>query len=88
MGFYINTQRRKHRVVVDITFEEPCTQKYAASFVDRILSCDKSDGIKLVTTWKCKQFNRVFAAELLKWRKKTQLRNQRFPPFRKRRLNP
>jgi len=76
-------KRRKHRVVVDITFEKPVSQKVAVCNVGMLLN----DGCYIsepITKFETKQFNRVFVAELLKWRRKTQLRDQRVPPFHRR----
>lgn len=54
--------RRKHRVVVEITFEEPCTAKVAAGTVRHLMN----EGIEqdkrwldTVTKFECKQFGRV-----------------------------
>ena len=68
-------KRRKHRVVVEITLEEPCTAKKAAWFVNHLIGfCENRsragssvlDGITKLA--RPKQFDRVLAAERRKVR--------------------
>lgn len=59
-------KKRKHKVLVEITFDEPCTAKEAAWKVDELLDCSQNDLMSLVTTWTCKEFGRVITALRLK----------------------
>lgn len=58
--------KRKHRVVVEITFDEPCTDKEAARHIRGVLDGSfwplyhKRAG---VTRWEVKQGERVIRAE-------------------------
>lgn len=55
--------RRKHRVVVDITLNEPCSQKRAKQIVSFGLENSISDHWnEEVTKFTCKEFSRVFTA--------------------------
>jgi hypothetical protein len=55
-------KQRKHRVVVEITFSEPCTEKRAARFVYGTVSTTMNDRLDEVSRVECKQFSRVAAA--------------------------
>jgi glycine cleavage system protein P-like pyridoxal-binding family len=48
-------KHRKHRVVVEITTEEPVTQKRAKDIVERLLDCTVSDHTLYVTKWEVKE---------------------------------
>ena len=54
-------KRRKHKVVVEITLDKPCTQKHATRVVDDLISSAEAGAWYEagVTTWSCKQFSRV-----------------------------
>lgn len=61
-------KKRKHKVVVEVTFEKPVTAKYAKNLIDDTLcSCVPGSNFDYdVVTWKCKEYNRVLRAELAK----------------------
>ena len=60
--------KRKHRLVVEVTFCEPVTEKEAREYVDVNLEADEPwawhDSVQKV--YKAKNFDRVFAKELMK----------------------
>lgn len=61
-------KKRKHRVVVDITLEEPVTARRAKYLVaDALDWCSLDSWSHEVTKFKCKEFNRVFRAIWLGW---------------------
>ena len=58
--------KQKHRVVVEIEFEDRITVKEAAIRVAQIVGCASSEYMEGVTACACKQWPLVFAAEFRK----------------------
>jgi hypothetical protein len=69
-------KRRKHRVVVEITLDEPCTEKKATWFVNSLIEfCENraragsSVGDGITKIGRTKQFSRVVQHEIAAVRK-------------------
>ncbi len=69
------TKKRKHRLIVDITLEEPCTEREALDELRYDLNCAKLGSRivrEAVTVWNVRSFQRVVTALKLQWIKKAQ----------------
>ena len=61
------TMKRKHHVIVEITFDEPVPMKTATVLVKRIMSNSYSEIGFYGRTYKIKSFARVVTALKFKW---------------------
>ncbi len=64
------TKKRKHRLVVDITLEEPCTEREAINELRYDLNCARLGSRivrEAVTVWNVKSFTRVITAFKVAW---------------------
>ena len=69
------TKKRKHYVVVEITLEEPCTEKEAINELRHNLNVARANSEQVdaaVTVWNVKSFQRVTTALRHNWVKKAQ----------------
>jgi hypothetical protein len=58
----MSVKQRKHRVVVEITFDEPRAEKAATHFVYDALHLAMDDKLDEVSRVECKQFGRVLTS--------------------------